>query len=117
MSMQIIFSATPTFQELPSHVLLSLARHGRGRGGETWRGGGDYAKSSCSAEVNIRSESNEPSLSQINIECPIGCEGLIFQKLVFVEIENTQGSPIKTEDIKKVDFHVTPPLNSVVFVD
>ena len=109
MSMQIIFSATPTFQELPAHVLLSLARHGGGgvsssggdqrRGGENWRGGGDYAKSSCSAEVNIRSESNEPSLSRINIECPIGCEGLIFQKLVFVEIENTQGSPIKTEDI------------------
>jgi len=40
------------------------------RGGENWRGGGDYAKSSCSAEVNIRSESNEPSLSRINIECP-----------------------------------------------
>ena len=84
------------------------------RGGENWRGGGDYAKSSCSAEVNIRSESNEPSLSQINIECPIGCEGLIFQKLVFVEIENTQGSPIKTEDIKKVDFHVISPLKSIL---
>ena len=31
------------------------------RGGENWRGGGDYAKSGCSADVNMNSESNEPS--------------------------------------------------------